>query len=68
VLRDRGMITLSYVFDTLGDSAPGGVFLEDPVVVVRVHLHMSFGVRLDVSVLAPGERSCSPVMRPSSDW
>jgi hypothetical protein len=31
VLRDRGLIEMSYVFDSLGDSAPGGVFLEDPI-------------------------------------
>jgi hypothetical protein len=33
VLRDRGMIVLSYVFDTLGDSKPSGNLLEDPVLV-----------------------------------
>ena len=33
VLRERGLITLSWVFDTLGDNAPGGELLEGPVVV-----------------------------------
>ena len=29
VLRDRGNIRRTYRFDTLGDSAPGGVWIED---------------------------------------
>ncbi|HYI20371.1 MAG TPA: hypothetical protein VD836_16755 [Solirubrobacteraceae bacterium] len=29
VLRDRGSITFSYLFDTLGDSMPGGEFVAD---------------------------------------
>lgn len=32
VLRDRGLIEMSYVFDSRGDSAPGGVLLQDPIV------------------------------------
>lgn len=47
VLRDRGMITLSYVFDTLGDSEPGGVFLEDPVVVRVSGPHPGFEEAFD---------------------
>jgi hypothetical protein len=51
VLRDRGMITLSYVFDTLGDSAPGGVFLEDPVVVRVSGPHPGFEEAFDFCAL-----------------
>ena len=29
VVRDRGVIRTTYLFDTLGDGAPGGAFLED---------------------------------------
>jgi len=32
VLRDRGVIRHRILFDTLGDSAPGGITLEDEVV------------------------------------
>lgn len=31
VLRDSGLIEVSYVFDSRGDGAPGGVLLEDPI-------------------------------------
>jgi hypothetical protein len=31
VFRDRGTVVTSYVYDSLGDSQPGGVYLEDPV-------------------------------------
>jgi hypothetical protein len=51
VLRDRGMITLSYVFDTLGDSEPGGVFLEDPVVVRVSGPHPGFEEAFDFCAL-----------------
>jgi hypothetical protein len=51
VLRDRGMITLSWVFDTLGDSAPGGVFLEDPVVVRVSGPHPGFEEAFDFCAL-----------------
>ena len=34
VLRDRGMIRHRVVFDTLGDSKPGGVTLEESIVAV----------------------------------
>ena len=30
--RDRGTVTERYVFDTLGDSQPGGIFLSEEVV------------------------------------
>ena len=29
VLRDRGNLTYTYLFDTLGDAFPGGIFIED---------------------------------------
>jgi hypothetical protein len=51
VLRDRGMITLSWVFDTLGDSAPGGEFLEDPVVVRVSGPHPGFEEAFDFCAL-----------------
>jgi hypothetical protein len=35
VLRDRGVIRFTYLFDTLGDNEPGGVFVQD--VDVRVN-------------------------------
>lgn len=31
VLRDRGRLTLRAVFDTLGDSQPGGILLEEEI-------------------------------------
>jgi hypothetical protein len=31
VYRDAGQVITSYVFDTLGDSAPGGAYIGDPV-------------------------------------
>ena len=33
VLRDRGTITVSYVFDSLNDGQPGGQYLQDPELV-----------------------------------
>ena len=51
VLRDRGMITLSWVFDTLGDSEPGGIFLEDPVVVRVSGPHPGFEEAFDFCAL-----------------
>jgi hypothetical protein len=29
VVRDRGALTFTYLFDTLGDDVPGGVFIEE---------------------------------------
>ena len=29
MLRDRGAITTTYLFDTLGDDVPGGDFIEE---------------------------------------
>lgn len=37
VLKDRGRITLRAVFDTLGDSEPGGEVIEEEVVDIRGH-------------------------------
>ena len=37
VLRDRGSITERYVFDSLGDSQPGGVFLDYEFVKASGH-------------------------------
>jgi hypothetical protein len=51
VVRDRGMITLSYVFDTLGDSAPGGISLTDAVVVRVSGPHPGFGEAFDFCAL-----------------
>lgn len=34
VLRDRGAVTTTYVFDTGGDDEPGGVYVSDPDVRV----------------------------------
>jgi hypothetical protein len=47
VLRDRGLITWSVVFDTLGDSAPGGIFLEGPTVVRVSGPHPGFEEAFD---------------------
>jgi hypothetical protein len=35
VVRDRGVIRTRYLFDTLGDGTPGGVFLE--AIDISVH-------------------------------
>jgi hypothetical protein len=51
VVRDRGMITLSYVFDTLGDSAPGGISLTDAVVVRVSGPHPGFEEAFDFCAL-----------------
>lgn len=34
VLRDRGVLRHHQLFDTLGDSAPGGIAIDDEVVAV----------------------------------
>jgi hypothetical protein len=51
VVRDLGMITLSYVFDTLGDSAPGGISLTDAVVVRVSGPHPGFEEAFDFCAL-----------------
>jgi hypothetical protein len=51
VLRDRGLITWSVVFDTLGDSAPGGIFLEGPTVVRVSGPHPGFEEAFDFCAL-----------------
>jgi hypothetical protein len=35
VLRDRGRITLRAIFDTLGDSQPGGILLHEEITGVH---------------------------------
>ena len=35
IVRDRGLIRETFLFDTLGDGAPGGVFLESTSFVVH---------------------------------
>lgn len=40
--RDVGLVEFSYVFDSLGDSMPGGPFLEDPTFVRAVGQHDDF--------------------------
>ena len=35
VVRDRGMIRQTFLFDTLGDGVPGGEFLSDTSTVVH---------------------------------
>ena len=43
LLRDRGVVVVTYLFDTLGDDVPGGDFLEE--LSVEVHgPHPGFGV------------------------
>ena len=51
VLRDVGLIELTEIFDTLGDSAPGGVLLEGPEVVRVVGPHPSFEETFDFCLL-----------------
>ncbi len=52
VSRDRGLIEFSYVFDTLGDSAPGGVFLQEPTLVRVAGPHPGFADTFDFCGLA----------------
>jgi hypothetical protein len=52
VLRDVGVIEASYVFDSLGDSAPGGVQLQDPTLVRVAGPHPGFEETFDFCALA----------------
>lgn len=52
VLRDVGLIETSYVFDTLGDSASGGAYLEEPELVRVVGPHPGFEDTFDFCLLA----------------
>jgi hypothetical protein len=52
VLRDVGLIETSYVFDTLGESTPGGVYVEEPELVRVVGPHPSFDESFDFCALA----------------
>lgn len=42
VLRDRGVIRFTFLFDTLGDGTPGGIFIEEVSAVVHGP-HPGFG-------------------------
>ena len=52
VLRDRGLIEVSYLFDSLGDGAPGGALLEEPQLVRVAAPHPGFEDTFDFCVLA----------------
>ena len=52
VLRDVGLIEVSYLFDSLGDGAPGGALLEDPQLVRVAGPHPGFEDTFDFCVLA----------------
>jgi hypothetical protein len=52
VLRDVGLIETSFVFDTLGDSAPGGEQLVEPKLVRVVGPHPGFEDTFDFCALA----------------
>jgi hypothetical protein len=52
VLRDVGLIEVSYLFDSLGDGAPGGALLEEPQLVRVAGPHPGFEDTFDFCVLA----------------
>jgi hypothetical protein len=52
VLRDVGLIEISYVFDSLGDGAPGGSLLEEPQLVRVAGPHPGFEGTFDFCALA----------------
>jgi hypothetical protein len=52
IVRDVGLIETSYVFDSLGDNAPGGVQLEDPTLVRVAGPHPGFEDTFDFCALA----------------
>jgi hypothetical protein len=52
VLRDVGLIEVSYLFDSLGDGAPGGSQLEDPQLVRVAGPHPGFEDTFDFCALA----------------
>jgi hypothetical protein len=52
VLRDVGLIEVSYLFDSLGDGAPGGQLLEEPQLVRVAGPHPGFEDTFDFCVLA----------------
>ncbi len=51
VLKDVGLIEMTEVFDTLGDSAPGGVLLEGPDIVRVAGPHPAFDDTFDFCLL-----------------
>jgi hypothetical protein len=52
VLRDVGLIEVSYLFDSLGDGAPGGALLEEPQLVRVAGPHPGFEDTFDFCLLA----------------
>jgi hypothetical protein len=52
VLRDVGLIEVSYLLDSLGDGAPGGAILEEPQLVRVAGPHPGFEDTFDFCVLA----------------
>jgi hypothetical protein len=52
VLRDVGLIEVSYLFDSLGDGAPGGAILEEPQLVRVAGPHPGFEDTFDFCALA----------------
>jgi hypothetical protein len=52
VLRDVGLIEVSYVFDSLGDGAPGGPLVEEPQLVRVAGPHPGFEDTFDFCALA----------------
>lgn len=52
VLRDVGLIEVSYLFDSLGDGAPGGALLAEPQLVRVAGPHPGFEDTFDFCVLA----------------
>jgi hypothetical protein len=52
VLRDVGLIEVSYLLDSLGDSAPGGAILEEPQLVRVAGPHPGFEETFDFCALA----------------
>ena len=51
VLKDVGLIEFAEIFDTLGDSAPGGVVLEGPEIVRVAGPHPALGETFDPCLL-----------------
>jgi hypothetical protein len=52
VLRDVGLIEVSYLFDSLGDGAPGGALLAEPQLVRVAGPHPGFEDTFDFCVMA----------------
>ena len=52
VLRDVGLIEVSYLFDSLGDGAPGGALLHEPQLIRVAGPHPGFEETFDFCALA----------------